>query len=115
MGRKIGRGNYPHDFKQQVVAETMVEGATVAGVARRHGLNANMIFQWCKDERFRPAPDPAALLPVEIVDAGRNDGHRATPIVTRIEITTRNGHRLVVTDAEDPDAIANLVRALGAV
>ena len=115
MGRTRGRGNYPHDFKRQVVAETIVEGATVAGVARRHGLNANMVFQWCKDERFRPAPDPAVLLPVEVVDVAHEVGARATPIVTRIEITTRNGHRLVVTDGEDPTAIANLVRALEAV
>lgn len=112
MGRQRGRGNYPHDFKRQVVAETMVEGATVAGVARRHGLNANMVFQWCKDERFRPAPDPAVLLPVEVVDAGYDDGHRTTPVVARVEITTRSGHRLVVTDSADPTAIANLVRSL---
>lgn len=114
MGRKRGRGNYPHDFKRQVVAEAMVEGATVAGVARGHGLNANMVFQWCKDERFRPAPDPAVLLPVEVVD-GVDEGHRIKPIVARVEITTRRGHRLVVTDSEDPSAIANLVRALEAV
>jgi transposase len=114
MGRKRGRGNYPHDFKRQVVAETMIEGATVAGVARLHGLNANMVFQWCKDERFRPAPDPAVLLPVEVVGAV-DDDHRARPTVARIEITTRSGHRLVVTDSEDPTAIANLVRALEAV
>ncbi len=114
MGRKRGRGNYPHEFKRQVVAETMVDGATVAGVARRHGLNANMVFQWCKDDRFRPAPDPAVLLPVEVVDAV-DEGHHTGSIVARVEITTRSGHRLVVTDSEDPSAIANLVRALEAV
>lgn len=114
MGRKRGRENYPHDFKRQVVAETMVDGATVAGVARRHGLNANMVFQWCKDERSRPAPDPAVLLPVEVVDTV-DEGHPIRPIVARVEITTRTGHRLVVTDSEDPTAIANLVRALEAV
>ena len=114
MGRQRGRRNYPHDFKQQVVAEPMVDGATIAGVARRHGLNANMVFQWCKDERFRPAPDPAVLLPVEVVGA-IDDGHRTTPVVARIEITTRSGYRLVVTDSEDPTAIGNLVRALEAV
>lgn len=113
MGRKKGSRNYPLAFKRQVVAEAL--GApSIAAVARRHELNANMVHQWCKDERFRPAPDPAALLPVEVVDAV-DDVHRTRPVVTRIEITTRNGHRLVVTDAEDPTAIANLVRALEAV
>jgi hypothetical protein len=77
-------------------------------------LNANMVFQWCKDDRFRPAPDPAVLLPVEVVETA-DEGHHARPIVARVEITTRSGHRLVVTDAEDPTAIASLVRALEAV
>ncbi len=113
MGRTKGSRNYPPSFKLQVVAEALA-APSVAAVARRHGLNANMVHQWCKDERFRPAPDPAVLLPVEVVDAV-NDCHRTEPIVARVEITTRSGHRLVVTDSEDPTAIANLVRALEAV
>ena len=28
---------------------------SVAQVARRHGLNANLIFKWLKDPRFAPA------------------------------------------------------------
>lgn len=96
-----------------MVAEALA-APSIAAIARRHGLNANMVHQWCKDERFPPAPDPAVLLPVEVVDAV-NDRHRTEPIVARIEITTRSGHRLVVADAEDPLAIASLVRALDAV
>ena len=114
MGRTRGRGNYPQDFKRQVVAETTVSGATIAGVARRHGLNANIVFQWRKDARFQPTSDPAVLLPVEIV-GGADDDRHGGPTVSRIEITTRSGHRLIVTDSENPVAIANLVRALEAV
>lgn len=87
---------------------------SIAAVARRRGLNANMVHLWCKDDRFRPASDPAVLLPVEVVDAV-DEGHRTRSIVVRVEITTQSGHRLVVTDSEDPSAIANLVRALEAV
>lgn len=83
MGRKRGRGNYPHEFKRQVVAETMVDGATVAGVARRHGLKANIVFQWCKDYRFRLTPDSAVLLPVEVVDEV-DEEHHTRPIVDRV-------------------------------
>jgi len=32
--------------KQAIVAETRVPGASVAGVARRHGVNANLLFNW---------------------------------------------------------------------
>ena len=113
MGRKKGSRNYPLAFKRRVVAEALAS-PSIAAVARRHGLNANMVHLWCKDERFRPAPDPAVLLPVEVVGAVDHDRH-ITPLVSRIEITTRSGHRLVVTDSDDPVAIANLVRALEAV
>ena len=113
MGRKKGSRNYPRAFKRQVVAEAL-SAPSIAAVARGHGLNANMVHLWCKDDRFRPALDPAVLLPVEVVDAV-GDVQRAAPVVARIEITTRSGHRLVVTDSEDPTAIANLVRALEAI
>ena len=46
------RRRYEHSFKRQVVAETLVEGATIAGIALRHGLNANLVFNWKKDQRF---------------------------------------------------------------
>ena len=113
MGRKKGSRNYPRAFKRQVVAEAL-SAPSIAAVARGHGLNANMVHLWCKDDRFRPALDPAVLLPVEVVDTV-DEGHPIRPTVARVEITTRSGHRLAVTDSEDPTAIANLVRALDAV
>jgi len=58
----------PHfDFKMAVVAEAMAPGASVAEVARRHGLNANMVFIWRKDHRFNTGRlSGPTLLPVEI-------------------------------------------------
>ena len=32
--------------KRRIVEETLVEGASVARVARAHGLNANQVFGW---------------------------------------------------------------------
>ena len=32
-------------------------GVSVAQVARRHALNANLIFKWLKDRRFAPADE----------------------------------------------------------
>ena len=36
----------PLEEKRRIVEETLVEGASVAGVARTHGLNANLVFNW---------------------------------------------------------------------
>ncbi|MDP9651883.1 transposase [Paraburkholderia caledonica] len=34
--------------KVAIVQETLEPGATVSAVARRHGLNPNQVFAWCK-------------------------------------------------------------------
>ena len=34
--------------KRRIVEETLVEGASVARVARAHGVNANQVFYWRK-------------------------------------------------------------------
>ena len=34
--------------KRQIVEETFSEGASVALVARAHGVNANLVFNWRK-------------------------------------------------------------------
>lgn len=61
------RRRYELSFKRQVVAETLVEDATVAAVARRHGLNANLVFNCKKDRRFSGDVEGSAwFLPVQI-------------------------------------------------
>jgi transposase len=32
--------------KRRIVEETLVEGASVAQIARLHGVNANLVFNW---------------------------------------------------------------------
>jgi transposase-like protein len=41
--RRLLRTN---EEKRQIVAEAMVPGASVAAVARKHGVNANLLFGW---------------------------------------------------------------------
>ncbi len=51
--------------KRQIVQLTMEAGASVAEVAREHGLNANQVFKWRRAfERGELTDDHAALLPV---------------------------------------------------
>ena len=69
MTDKIGtpRRRYELSFKRQAVAETFVDGATIAAVASRHGLNANLLFNWRRDRRFNGGIDGRnRFLPVEI-------------------------------------------------
>ena len=42
------RRSWSRDEKRRIVDETFRPGASVADVARRHGLNANLVFNWRK-------------------------------------------------------------------
>jgi transposase len=46
---------YSPEFKSQVVAQTQIPGASVAGVALVHGINANILHRWLR-ERSGQAP-----------------------------------------------------------
>src|SRR5215472_13262142 len=51
--------------KRRIVEETLVEGASVARIARTHGVNANQVFYWRKLYKGGRLGTPA-LLPVTV-------------------------------------------------
>ena len=56
--------------KREICAQLTTPGMSVAQVARRYAVNANLIFKWLKDPRFAPDADASEqesmFLPVEI-------------------------------------------------
>jgi transposase len=55
--------------KRRIVEETLAEGASVARVARVHGVNANQVFQWRRLDqagRLGGTPGTIKLLPVTV-------------------------------------------------
>jgi len=118
------RRHHSDAFKMAVVAQAMAPGASVAGIARQHGLNANMVFIWRKDLRFnrqvQPGPD---LLPVEItsgldippspikVQAGGSVANEHIELPS-IEIALPCGVRLTCRGGIDAAALADVLRAL---
>jgi transposase len=72
--QRAPRGKYRRhspEFKRRLVALTVEPGASVARIAREHGVNANQVFSWRKlFEGALPEPDvstqEAALLPVVV-------------------------------------------------
>lgn len=59
--------------KRRIVEETLVPGASVARVARAHGVNANQVFGWrqlYRQGRLEPKEcNKPSLLPVRVTDA----------------------------------------------
>ncbi len=97
MARKRRRRIWEDDEKRRIVAQTRVPGVSVSQVARRYDVNANMVFKWLRDPRFKPPEDELpSFLPVEILPdaspgAAMADG-AAAALDSRIEITLSNGH-----------------------
>lgn len=53
-----------------MVAESYEPGASVSRVARRHEINANLLFTWRRQMRAAPTSAPSIeLIPVDIIDA----------------------------------------------
>ncbi len=119
MAKKQRRRIWDDDEKRRIVAQTRVPGVSVSQVARRYDVNANMVFKWLRDRRFKPPEDELPpFLPVEVLpDASPGavmaDG-AAVALDSRIEITLSNGHRLSVSGSFDPDAVVRLARGLSA-
>ena len=58
--------------KRQIVEETLAEGASVARIARVHGINANQVFGWRKlylAGRLGGASRTIKLLPVQVSES----------------------------------------------
>jgi len=64
------RRRWPEALKQELMAATLEPGASVALVARRHDVNANMLFKWRRRFMAIAPPSsvpPTGLVPVQIV------------------------------------------------
>ena len=72
LGRRTGpRQRHTIEEKRRIVEETHERGASVAVVARRHGVNANQVFGWRQLYRrglleVTDAQSAPAMLPVKV-------------------------------------------------
>ena len=131
------------DERKRIVEEALAAGASVAAVARRHGLNANLIFKWIRrsregwlDRRREPAKSKtvtsalpevmgAAFVPVKLLglsaalpppaEAGSKPA-RATHRSARrgaMEISLPNGAKVSLDADVDAQALRRVLAALG--
>jgi len=70
--------------KRRIVEETLAEGASVAQIARVHGVNANLVFNWRRLYRAGQlgGRDGNRLLPVRVTAADRPRPSRPDPRVS---------------------------------
>jgi transposase len=60
------RKSWPDALKREIVAATLVPGASVSVVARQYDVNANQVFAWRRRFRSSAEMSTPALVPVTI-------------------------------------------------
>ena len=65
--KKITRRRHSAELKAQVLSECTQPGASVAGVALSHGINANIVHKWRRLANAGAVPVPSAsFIPVAL-------------------------------------------------
>jgi transposase-like protein len=119
--RRRGRRSWTIDEKLAIVAEAEASDETVAAVARRHGMNANHLFNWIQRARDgtldRRRLGGASDGPMRFIDLGVTDrnaraaDHRPAEV---IEIELANGVRVRAAATIDAEALRQVLAAVKA-
>lgn len=67
---RTGRRTYSREYKLEVVQECSDRGASVAGVALSHGINANLVRRWVVQHRAGRLGAVPLMLPVTVAASG---------------------------------------------
>lgn len=110
------RRSWSAEEKRRIVAETFEPGASVSIVARRHDLNANMLFTWRRRAGSAvpsAAGDASTFVPAVITAEPTTT--RAPVVSTPIggmEIALAGGDRVIVGPDVDAAALARVIKIL---
>ena len=120
------RRRRPVAEKRRIVEETLEPGASVARVARAHGVNANQVFAWRRQYRQGLLTEGNAstvnLLPVHVSGAqaskrngsgGRQATHRTTTAAGTIDVEFPKARLRIVGHADSEALRVVLEQLLG--
>ena len=124
-GSSRSRRQHERAFKDELIAQSLVPGASVAAIAMKGGINANLLFKWRREHvkaMAESAPTAATLLPVRVIPetaspatvqptvrVGPAINRSSPPGVIEVEIT---GAQLRLRGAVDETALSTVLRAL---
>jgi transposase len=114
-GRRVRRWRSVSE-KLEIVQLTLKPGASVAEVARAHGVNANQVFTWRRAfERGQLTEHCSALIPVTVTsteDAISEAEEAATPAGGAVNIELPGRALISVEHGADPSVIRAVLESL---
>lgn len=109
------RRRHSPQFKAQVLQETQQYGVSVAAVARRHNLNANLIHKWRQVAKNGGSGVPATpgfiSLPAPSMPAAPEPTTSCLPEV-RLEVPSAQGIVTLHWPCDQPGSLAALLKSL---
>jgi|SRR5271168_3254977 transposase len=107
------RRSWTRDEKRRIVDESLQEGASIAEVARRHELNANLLFTWRRKMGVESTErkDPMEIVPVTIARGLAAEGH-CPDAAGQMEIVLSEGDRIIVWADVETAALTRVLKAL---
>jgi transposase-like protein len=102
------RTSYPKPFKAKIVQECLQPGISLASVASRHGINANLVRKWIPAYRDLQAPVLPAFVPMKLESRAQFDQQMSISI----EIPFGQQKLTVKWPSSDPDGCARFIREL---
>ena len=115
VGGRVARKQRSKQERRRIVEETLQNGASVAVIARAHGVNANQVFHWRKlyrEGRLDGKPTCAQLVPVritEVVEDKSGPIHSQSGVI-QIELGRA---RIRVEGSVDPATLRIVLEQLG--
>ena len=118
----LNRHRYSHEFKRQIVEESLAPGASIAAVAQTHGINANLLHKWRWCYRNGELGTVSLLLstaqrPVRLPSTQQS---KLTPSIQAKALATSTGHielymketRVLIHGTPDRQTLRNVIEAL---
>ena len=114
---KVRRRRRSEEERRRIVAESFEPGASVSVVARRHDVNANLLFTWRRryGTEVQGSGGSAMFVPAVIANDGMAQAAAPAVAVTiagRMEIELPGGCRLIAGNDVDTAVLGRVIRVL---